>query len=63
MCWSVRFLDIDGEVATAAVAFGCRRVSAMEVEDNDDVKESSDATLTCLSSRTSRRRRGAWLRP
>ncbi|TKV93864.1 hypothetical protein SEVIR_9G257300v4 [Setaria viridis] len=41
---TVRFLDIDGEVAVAAAASGCRRVPVVEVEDSDGGEESSDAS-------------------
>ncbi|CAN6299526.1 unnamed protein product [Urochloa humidicola] len=44
---TVRFLDIDGEVAVAAAAAGCRRVPVVEVEEDTDVgggEESSDAS-------------------
>jgi hypothetical protein len=41
---TVRFSDVDGEVAMAATAYGCRRVPVVEVEDNDNDEESSDAS-------------------
>ncbi|CAL4941674.1 unnamed protein product [Urochloa decumbens] len=44
---TVRFLDIDGEVAVAAAASGCRRVPVVEVEEDTDAaggEESSDAS-------------------
>ncbi|PAN47495.1 hypothetical protein PAHAL_9G296200 [Panicum hallii] len=42
---TVRFLDIDGEVAVAAAASGCRRIPVVEVEeDSDGGEQSSDAS-------------------
>ncbi|WVZ58812.1 hypothetical protein U9M48_009041 [Paspalum notatum var. saurae] len=38
---TVRFLDIDGEVAVAAAAAGCRRFPVVEVEGSDGGEESS----------------------
>ncbi|XP_062200487.1 protein BIG GRAIN 1-like [Phragmites australis] len=53
-CRTVRFLDIDGEVALAAAAVGCRQVPVVEVEveeagvrvgpDSDGGKESNDGS-------------------
>jgi hypothetical protein len=41
---TVRFLDIEGEVAVAAAAAGCRRFPVVEVEGSDGGGESSDAS-------------------
>ncbi|CAD6205078.1 unnamed protein product [Miscanthus lutarioriparius] len=41
---TVRFLDIEGEVAVAAAAAGCRRFPVVEVEGSDGGEESSDAS-------------------
>ena len=40
----MRFLDIEGEVAVAAAAAGCRRFPVVEVEGSDGGEESSDAS-------------------
>jgi hypothetical protein len=50
---TVRFWDIDGEVVATAVAFGCRRVSVVEVEDSDGRRVEHG------SAAGRRRRRGA----
>jgi hypothetical protein len=52
----VRFLDMDGEVAVAAVVAGCRHIPMVEVEEvmfrpaKSDVGEGS-SDVTCLSLR------------